>query len=331
MKWKYLFRLVLIALLLIILIPMCIYVLKLDWSRQHTAEFEQLPVLSQNINEGSFRLSANDMEFLVRVAGWQNEGPAVVLLHGFPESSIMWSDLSQQAANGGYRVLSFDQRGYSPLARPKGVGAYHLDSLVNDVLAVTSAAGIDSFHLVGHDWGAVVGWKTVMDYPERIKSWAALSIPHIGIFFRGMVENPEQKEKSAYVNKLKIPYLPELLYTIQQKKYYEKLKGIWTDEQINEYQAIQNEPGANTAIMNWYRAMDNESVAKDPSYMKAVMRPTLFILGDNDRVVARSLIPKQALLLQNKFRFMEVKAGHSLMQMAGDKITLALLNHWSEN
>ena len=58
------------------------------------------------------------MEFLVRVAGMQNEGPAVILLHGFPESSIMWQPLLDEAAKKGFRVLAFDQRGYSPNARP---------------------------------------------------------------------------------------------------------------------------------------------------------------------------------------------------------------------
>lgn len=329
MKSKNVIRFVLTALLIIILLPIFLYLIKLDWSRQHSSQVNQLPQYSSDVTDGSYRLQANDLEFLIRIEGWQNDGPTAVLLHGFPESSIMWSDLSEAAANEGFRVLSFDQRGYSPGARPKGKSSYHIDSLVADVMAVTEALGIDSFHLVGHDWGAVVGWKTVMDFPENIKTWTALTIPHIGVFFHGIINDPEQKKRSAYIDKLKIPLIPEMLYLLRQEKFYEPLKETWTAEQIQEYQSIQNEPRAITSMMNWYRALDNEAIANDPAYKKRIDVPTLFMLGDKDKVVAPSLIPKQVLFLKNEFKFVKLDAGHSLMQMKADTIIPLILDHWS--
>ena len=118
-----------------------------------------LPSYATADNEGEFRLAANGYEFLIRVAGMNNAGPAVILLHGFPETSLMWKPLLEKAAREGYRVVAFDQRGYSPQARPKEVAAYQIDSLVQDVLAVADQVGFDTFHLVGHDWGAGVGRK----------------------------------------------------------------------------------------------------------------------------------------------------------------------------
>ena len=91
------------------------------------------------------------MEFLARVAGMHNKGHGVILLHGFPESSIMWQPLMDSVAAEGFRVVAFDQRGYSPNARPAGKNAYKTDLLVSDVLAVADQVGFDTFHLVGHD------------------------------------------------------------------------------------------------------------------------------------------------------------------------------------
>lgn len=74
---------------LLLLITSVLFVRSIDWKTKHAKKLSELPLLSSFDDEGMFRLQANNMEFLVRVAGMQNEGPAVILLHGFPQSSIM--------------------------------------------------------------------------------------------------------------------------------------------------------------------------------------------------------------------------------------------------
>jgi len=138
----------------------------------------------------------------------QNDGDAIVLLHGFPLSSIMWQPMLDATAAKGYRVIAFDQRGYSPNARPSGQEAYQIDHLVSDVIAVADQVEFDTFHLVGHDWGAGVGWKTTMDFPERVHTLTALTIPHIGVFFDAILNHPEQKKRSDYIGILQTPILP---------------------------------------------------------------------------------------------------------------------------
>ncbi|MEM1123901.1 MAG: alpha/beta hydrolase [Bacteroidota bacterium] len=320
----------LVILALVIILPTILYVSAIDWSKKHSTRVAALPLLNDTANDGEYRLRANNLEFLVRIAGMQNNGPAVILLHGFPESSLMWQPLLDQAAAEGFRALAFDQRGYSPNARPKEVAAYHVDRLVEDVLAVADQVGFDTFHLVGHDWGAGVGWKTVMDFPERIRTWTAMSIPHTAVFYEAFLNHPEQQKRSAYIKQFQRPFLPELLFHLNQEKVADGLRGRWTEEQIAECMAIQREYGAVTGAFNWYRAAEIEKGAVDPAFQKKIHRPTLFIWGTKDPVVAHEIIPLQKKYMQADYEVLKVRAGHSLLQARTDSIITAVLGHFGD-
>ena len=231
----------LLLLALMIIIPSVLYFTAFDWSKKHTAKVNALPLFDATVVKGEYRLKANSLEFLIRVAGMQNKGPGLVLLHGFPESSLMWQPLLTKAAEEGYRVVAFDQRGYSPNARPKEVAAYQMNHLVEDIIAVANQVGFDTFHLVGHDWGSAVGWKTVMDYPERIQTWTAMSIPHTGVFFNALLNHPEQQKRSSYMDRLRTPFLPEFLFILNKKRVTKGLTGRWSPDLIEECIAMQSE------------------------------------------------------------------------------------------
>ena len=290
MNWKYLKIVSLIILALLIIVPSFLYVRAIDWSKKHSKRVAKLPLFDATVDKGEYQLKANNLEFLVRAAGMQNDGAGVILLHGFPESSLMWQPLLEKAAAEGYRALAFDQRGYSPNARPTDVEAYQIDPLVQDVLAVADQIGFDTFHLVGHDWGAGVGWKTVMDFPEKIHTWTAMAIPHTAVFNEAMLNHPEQKKRSAYMKRFQLPFLPQFLFHLNQKKVADGLRGRWTEAQIAECMAIQREYGATTAAFNWYRAAKSTSKTVDKSFKKNILRPTLFIWVTEDPVVAHDIL-----------------------------------------
>ena len=147
MTWKYIKLAVLLLLILLIAILSYWYFGSIDWSKKHSKRVAALPVLTDTDDTGEFRLPVGEFEFLVRAAGLQNEGPGVILLHGFPESSIMWTPLLEKAAAAGYRVLAFDQRGYSPGARPKGVSNYQIEYLTKDVIEVANQIGLSLIHI----------------------------------------------------------------------------------------------------------------------------------------------------------------------------------------
>lgn len=327
MIWKKIGIGILILLGVGIFIIGILYLSAIDLSKKHTAYVNALPLYTDEVDTGDFRLAVGDFEFLIRVAGMQNEGPAMILLHGFPESSLMWQSLLDTAAAKGYRVLAFDQRGYSPKARPSGVENYHIDHLVQDVLNVADAVGFDKFHLIGHDWGSAVGWMTTMEHPERIESWTAMAIAHPGVFFPAIINHPEQKKRSSYMSTLRMPIIPELFFQLNKDSFSERLKGVWTDKQIATFKAIQSEHGALTAALNWYRAVDFEGLKVENSFDKVVTRPSLFIWGSEDGVIAEEIIPEQEAFIEAAYATLRLKAGHSLMQEKPDSIMQAIFEH----
>ena len=314
-----------------VLVPGMFYVVAIDWSNSHSKRINDLPAYHSEVEEGEYRLQANDLEFLVRTKGMQNKGSGVILLHGFPESSIVWIPLMDSLANHGYRVLAFDQRGYSPNARPKGVKNYEIQHLVKDVFAVSDEVGFDTIHLVGHDWGSGVGWKTVMDHPDRIHTWTAMAVPHIGAFFDGILNDPEQQKRSDYMNKLRIPILPELLIQIFKNRIFKGLEGRWHSHEIAEYKALHSEHGASTATLNWYRAIDYTNAELRESLNKEVETPTLFLWGRDDPIVSDYIVEKQPDFINAPFEAIELNAGHSLMRESTDEVISAILDHMKMN
>ena len=327
MKWKY----VLLALLgLLILVPSVLYFGSLDWSRKHSHRVAALPIFNKNADSGEYRLKVGTDEFLIRVAGMQNKGPNVVLLHGFPESSIMWNRFAKQAAQEDYRILAFDQRGYSPGARPSNITDYQIDNLAKDVINVANEIGFDNFHLVGHDWGAVVGWKTVMDFPSRVLTWTAMSIPHPAVFLNAVLNDSIQKQRSSYFKLFQRPIVPEFLLMYGNQKTYKKLMGIAPKENLDEYLSIVSEPGAFTAELNWYRALDVEKLIASKTLEINIATPTLFIWGKTDAVISPSIIPNQQKYMKGPHKELSLDTGHALIQNKENEVTEAILAHFRQ-
>ena len=301
----------------------------LDRERRHTAATEALLLLAPGTSEGLVRIDARGMTFRARVAGLDGDGPAVVMLHGFPETSAMWEPLSRAADDEGFRVLAFDQRGYSPGARPEGVAAYSIDQLIRDVLQVADAVGFERFHLVGHDWGSAVGWGVVVASPERVVTWTGLSIPHPMAFRAVLESDPEQQQRSSYFRLFTTPWLPELMFTFNDLATLRE--GVYapaTSEQREEYLRVFAEPGALTSALNWYRAMPL-APTQAPSQDPVVTRPSLFIWGNRDRAVARASVEAQRAYIKGPFQEIELDAGHWIMEEATDRVVQSILTHWT--
>src|SRR5690349_24591533 len=98
------------------------------------------------------------------------DGEVAVLLHGWPQDRHSWAQVTPLLVDAGLRVVAFDQRGYSPRARPTGRRDYRMEALVGDVLALLDALGFPRVHLVGHDWGGSVAWAFAERHPERLRS-----------------------------------------------------------------------------------------------------------------------------------------------------------------
>ena len=300
----------------------------LDTAYSHTAATEQLPWFTPDSPDGLVQVKSGDFVFRTRIAGFTEnpEGPVVVLLHGWPTNSAMYIDLIPVLASAGYRVLAPDQRGYSPGARPEGAAAYRTDLLAGDMFDFATSVGAERFHLVGHDWGAIVGWQMVLTEPERVISWSALSVPHIAAFNEAIREDPEQQRSSSYVLLFTTPWLAESVFAMRDMAAMKVALEPMSEAQLSEYIALLSEPGALTATFNWYRASFRDAPAQAES-ANDVHTPTLFVWGKNDPAIRRYGVDAQQKYMKGPYELVEVEAGHWLFREQGEATTAAIVDH----
>jgi pimeloyl-ACP methyl ester carboxylesterase len=236
-----------------------------------------------------------------------SRGEPVLLLHGFPETSLMWTGLMQALSANGYHCLAPDQRGYSPGARPTGVDAYRYEELVADTLAFGRELG-NRFHLIGHDWGANVGWLTLATDPAPIASFTAISIPHYAAWSRSVYDDEEMAGYRQMLDTWMTEGVGESSWTP------ELLRRIWAAkpaEQTEKIIAQMMEPGAMTAALNWYRASRGHKRVLEDFEIGQVHTPTLFIRGRKD--LGRRAVTDAASLMTGSYRVVELEGGHFIV------------------
>jgi pimeloyl-ACP methyl ester carboxylesterase len=299
----------------------------LDHDYSYTASVDALPLYHPGIEDGLVRIAANGMEFRARIAGFDDPSrPTAILLHGWPVTSAMYLDLIGPLQEAGYRVLVPDQRGYSPGARPTGAENYVVPNLTADVLALADAVGAEQFHLVGHDWGAVVGWSVVLTHPERVISWSGLSIAHPAAFSDALENDPDQKARSSYFMLFATPWLAETLFSADDFARMKWMHSSMSQTQAEEYHALLSEPGALTATFNWYRAMMTGASAP-PTTNLQVDVPTVFVWGNEDVAVGRYGVEQQAQYMDGPYKEIELDAGHWLFRDQPRQTVAAVLMH----
>lgn len=196
-----------------------------------------------------------ELRFDVHDSG-PHDGDVVVCLHGFPQDATAYDEVTPLLVEGGFRVLSPDQRGYSPGARPRGRAPYALSTLVADVLTLLDAAGVDSAHVVGHDWGGAVAWALAGRHRDRVRSLTALSTPHPAAL-QAAAFRSTQALRSAYMAFFQVPWLPERVALMGRGHLLESsLRGSGLPPAFaRAYAERMCEPGALTAALGWYRAL----------------------------------------------------------------------------
>jgi len=220
------------------------------------------------------------------------DGPLLIFLHGFPELWYGWRHQIAPFAEAGFRVLAPDQRGYNTSDKPKGVRAYGRDALARDILGLIDEAGREKAYLAGHDWGGVVAWWLGMKHPDRIERLAILNCPHPEVMKRHLLGNPRQLQRSWYMFFFQLPRLPERALKKDDSKNLVKMlrrtsNRAFTDEDLDVYREAWSQPGALTAMVNWYRA--GLRIRPSPPPSPRVTVPTLLIWGTKDRALGEEL------------------------------------------
>ena len=268
----------------------------------------------------------DNLIFDCRVAGISNEGDGVILLHGFPETSHMWVELMMLLSSKGFRVIAPDQRGYSLGARPTKSSDYKFENLVNDVFAMADSFRFEQFHLVGHDWGASIGWGMVAHSPDRVLSWTAMSVPHLKAFGEALKTDDDQKTKSRYFGFFKLPFIPELYFSFNN---HQNLKNIWNQssaEEIDAYLQVFKGKGALKASLNWYRAnIGSRSINENLNVLGDIHTPSQLIWGNKDMALGRRGTELTEKFMKGPYRFIEIEAGHWLIQEAYEEVSASIL------
>jgi len=275
-------------------------------------------------------IAANGLTFRVRRSG--TDGEPVIMLHGFPETSHMWQPLMTHLSELGYQCLAPDQRGYCPGARPRGAEHYQYALLTEDVMAMADQLGWDRFHLIGHDHGAGVGWTVTAAHAERIASWSALSVPHIAAFGTAIQEDPDQTERSQYIGFFQEEGAAEQALGADNLAALKQVWDMSSDAQKAAYVSVFEEEYALTGALNWYRgSLSADAMRSTGNRVGDIHTPTILIWGKNDQAIGRRSTELAEQYMKGSYRFIELDAGHWLIQEQCDQVLADITAHVKAN
>lgn len=219
-------------------------------------------------------------------------GQLIVLLHGFPEFWYGWKNQIKPLADAGYRVIAPDQRGYNLSDKPDGIDSYRIDTLRDDIIGLISQFTDEKAIVIGHDWGGAVAWHLASTRPEYLEKLIAINIPHPYIMKTVTPIYPPQWLKSSYIAFFQLPDIPEASLKENDYETLDKAIGLstrpelFTSEDVSKYKEAWKQPGALTAMLNWYRALRKGSLSEKTTYETA---PYRMIWGMEDRFLSRKL------------------------------------------
>jgi epoxide hydrolase 4 len=219
------------------------------------------------------------------------DGPLVVLLHGFPEFWYGWRRQIAALAAAGFRVVAPDLRGYNLSSKPDGLAAYTAGALAADVRALIHERGAESAFLVGHDWGGTAAWTAAMNHPEVVDRLAILNAAHPRKLNEGL-RHPSQLKRSWYFFYFALPDLPERHVRAKDWGFFQHFlhdaQPPYTDEEIDRYIEAWSQPGAATAMIDYYRAAVRPPKGTKTE-LEPISAPTLVIWGEKDRYLGPDL------------------------------------------
>jgi len=217
--------------------------------------------------------------------------PIVLCLHGFPDHNRTFRAQIVALTQAGYRVVAPLLRGYEPSSQPID-DDYHVIRMVEDVLGWIEYLGALRVHLVGHDWGAVIGYQVAALAPERLLSLTTLAVPHLRHLLGGVVRTPRQVMNSWYTLFFQARGVAELAVKARDFALIERLWRTWSpgfecpEEEMRLVKRTLRQPGVIGAALAYYRAaFDPISRAAAETRRLAfapVTVPTLALTGADD-------------------------------------------------
>jgi len=257
------------------------------------------------------------------------DGPLVLLLHGFPEFWYGWRKQIEPLALAGLRVLAPDQRGYNLSQKPAGIRSYSIEVLARDVLELIGSTGRETAMLVGHDWGAAVAWWVALRYPDRLTRLAILNVPHPSVMARALRRSWRQRIRSWYMIFFQMPWLPEFALRSGTWRGLERAlletsrQGAFTASDLELYRRAWAQPGALRSMLHWYRAL----LRPQPRIpvRDRIRVPTLILWGAHDFALERWMAEASAELCDEVRLMVFEEATHWVQHEEPERVNRALL------
>lgn len=265
------------------------------------------------------KIVLGDLTFAVQDVG---DGPAVVLLHGFPDSHVLWRHQVAALVAAGYRVIAPDLRGFGESSRPAEVARYGMLDLVGDVLGILDSVGVQRAHVVGHDWGAALAWVTATFAPERVDHLVALSVGHPSAFASAGFA---QREKSWYMLLFQFEEIAEQWLSAND---FANARAWAQHPDTDQVLADLARPGALTAALNIYRAnVHPRTWLEPPMAFPQVQAPTMGVWSSGDFALAEAGMTGSKRFVDGSWRYERIEgAGHWMQLEAADRLNALLLD-----
>lgn len=237
----------------------------------------------------SLTLERGALRFSARSCG---QGPLVLCLHGFPDNAGSWRHQLPVIADAGYRAVAMTLRGYEPSSIPS-TGGFAQADLAADVIAFLDELGTDRAHLVGHDWGAAIGYAVAAAAPARFATLTTLAVPHPGRFLTGVLGHPRQLRLSWYMFFFQLRGIAERTVSRNDFEFIRRRWRDWSPGWDAPQDALESvidtlrRPGVLSATLGYYRsALSPRSLPLGRAARRAacfpVPVPTLAITGERD-------------------------------------------------
>lgn len=270
-------------------------------------------------------IELNGARYYLRDSG---SGDSVLLLHGMPDDGSMWQHQISALLEAGYRVICPDMLGYGMTDKPKEVERYKTTAIVNDFVTLLDILGLEKIHLIGHDWGAITGWEFAIAFPDRLKSFVAMTVGHPIAWFEDSFKF-ENMRWNWYV-----------LFNLDPRasEVYREGNGRLSREVLRSHphrnRIVQHllKPGVLEAVLNWDKANSLleamiASARGDFHELPPVTVPTLGISSTNDDFMWESQMQQSSRFVTAKWQYERIEeAGHWFMLEQPEKTNHLLLD-----
>jgi pimeloyl-ACP methyl ester carboxylesterase len=273
------------------------------------------------------------------VRGGLNKAQPIVLLHGFPESWLMWRHILPALLER-YHVVAVDLRGYGDSAKPEGEAGYDKGTMADDIAALINVLGLERPLLVGHDRGGRVARRYALDRPDTLRGLALLDILPVEYVYDRLSAAEVSERYWHWVFHL-VAELPEELIAGNEEIYLARffsrtpglLEGMRADGTWLEYRRCWRQPGAVAAVLNDYRATFRHDVPRYRAERKSGRKltvPTLVLWGNRGNLSNQPVVDIWREVATDVRGQVIPGCGHYLPEEQPDVVITALLKFAAE-